>query len=397
MAYVYREYRSRGKPWCLAYKGPDGRLRREKTDAPTKELAKKLLAKRLVEVTEAKIAGVPIDPKPVTFAEFEKEYICHIEAKKTPQSVGRDRRSIKTLEAVFGHRKLKEITTGMAQKYVDDRMHQMKRGGKKPYKPATINRELMCLSAIFREAVKRGYAQRNPVRGVKQLPEDNIIVRYLTEDEEKRLLAGCTATLRPIVLCGLHTGMRRSEILDLQWQDVDLDQRLICVRKTKSKKKRYLPINKVLLETLKALPRLKDCPYVFANPESKKRWYDQQTAWEYALKRGEITNFRFHDLRHTFASRLVQAGVPLKAVMELLGHSNIQVTMRYAHLAPADLRRAVDVLCPQETATQPATQSPSTPAVETATNPTPSEPRGNGGPGRIRTGNQGIMSPLLYH
>src|SRR5688572_1855069 len=144
MSYVFREYRSNGKPWCIAYKGVDGRMRREKTDAPTKELAKKLLARKLVEVTEAKIAGVTIEQVPMTFAEFLKEYRNHIQAHKSAQSVGRDERSIKHLAKVFGPRQLRQVTTGMVQKYVDDRMHQKKRGNK-PYRPATINRELMCL------------------------------------------------------------------------------------------------------------------------------------------------------------------------------------------------------------------------------------------------------------
>lgn len=343
MTYVFREYRSKGKPWCIAYTGVDGKQRRERTDAPTKELAKKLLAKKLVQVTEAKIAGVTLEPSKVTFKEFMKDYLAHVNARKTAGSVERDERSVATLTAAFGHRKLRDITTGMIQKYVDDRrLSKSVRG--RPFAPATVNRELMCLSAIFREAVKRGHVEKNPARGVKQLPEDNIIVRYLSDEEEAALLGACNATLKPMVLTSLHAGLRRGEVLSLTWENVDFEQRLLKLVRTKSKKTRYVPINAVLLETLKAAPKYRDCPYVFANPKTKTRWRDKNISWKYALKKSGVKNFRFHDLRHTFASRLVQAGVPLKVVQELLGHSNILVTMRYAHLGPTDMRDAVDVL-----------------------------------------------------
>ena len=395
MAYVFREYRSNGKPWCIAYKGVDGVMRREKTDAPTKELARKLLAKKIVEVTEAKVAGVTNVQKPITLDDFKKEYIKHIEARKTPQSIGRDHRSLAALSRVFGGRKLKDITPGMVQKYVDDRMHEKKRGGKKTFRPASINRELMCLSAVFREAVKREYVNRNPVRGVKQLPEDNNMVRYLNAEEETKLLNACTPNLRPMAICALNTGMRRGEVLGLLWEDVDYDQELIRLRHTKSKRVRYIPINSLLKATLEDLPKLKDCPWVFFNPETKKRWFDQNTAWKYTIKRSGLVGLRFHDLRHTFASRLVQMGTPLKAVQELLGHATIHMTMRYAHLAPGDLRRAVDLLVGGQTTTQPATQTPAAQGAQNPSDASASAPDDNGGPARTRTGNQGIMSPLL--
>jgi hypothetical protein len=100
---------------------------------------------------------------------------------------------------------------------------------------------------------------------------------------------------------------------------------------------------------------LKDCPYVFVNPETRDRWSDQKVAWAYAVRKSKVKGIRFHDLRHTFASRLMQRGVPLKAVQELLGHGSIVMTMQYAHLAPGDLRHAVELLSRKIT-TQSATQ-----------------------------------------
>ena len=407
MSYVFREYRSRGKPWCIAYKGVDGRVRREKTDAPTKELAKKLLAKKMVEVTEAKVAGVTVQRKHVTFREFVKEYKSHIEVCKTPPSYQRDVDSIKHLLQVFADRRLTDINTGHVQKYVDGRLHEKKPNGK-PFKPASINRELMCLSAIFREAVKRQLLDKNPVRGIKQLAEQNQVDRYLTDEEERVLLAACNPSLRPIVICALHSGMRRGEILSRTWEDVDFDQQLVRVRYTKSKKKRFIPINDTLDEMLRALPKFKECPYVFANPKTKARWSDKKIAWEYAVKKSGLKGLRFHDLRHTFASRLVQKGIPIKAVQELLGHASIVMTMRYAHLAPADLRRAVDLLVTTsdqgkpaattgglETTTQPATQSSSANRSKPGSAASPSAATENGEGDGDRTRNLRIDNPML--
>jgi len=383
----------KAKPWCIAWKGVDGKLRKEKTDAPTKELAKMLLSKRLVEVTEAKVAGVKVERPKVGFQEFLKEYIAHIEARKTEASTRRDECSIARLKTVFGSFRLKDITTGMVQKYVDDRMHEMTRYRRLP-RPATINRELMCLSAIFREAVKRDYVDRNPVRGVKQMAEQNQMLRYLSDEEEAALLKVCNTGLRPVVICALHTGMRREEILSMTWESVDLDERLVCVRFSKSKKKRFIPINEELLELLKSLPRLKDCPYVFANPETRDRWCDQKVAWAYAVRKSKVKGIRFHDLRHTFASRLMQRGVPLKAVQELLGHGSIVMTMRYAHLAPGDLRHAVELLSRKIT-TQSATQVESAKGDGKPTDAKRCQPRGSGEGDGARTRNLWIDNPLL--
>jgi integrase len=216
-------------------------------------------------------------------------------------------------------------------------------------RPRTVNIEVNTLSAIFREAIKRGFVDRNPVKGVRKLPEENIIIRYLSADEEKSLLAACAPTLVPVVMLALHTGMRLGELLHLEWKDIDFEQRLIRVKLTKSHRTRYLPMNARAVETLKGLPRRPDIGLVFWNPKSGRHWtWTHAPGWHKAIEASGVKEFRFQDLRHTFASRLVQAGVPIKVVQELLGHANVATTMRYAHLAPADLRRAVDILAPSE-------------------------------------------------
>jgi integrase len=212
----------------------------------------------------------------------------------------------------------------------------------------------MLLSAIFREAWDREYVELNHVRGVKLLPELNKRVRWLTDDEETKLLAGCAVHLRPIIMVAIHSGMRKGELLSLTWGDVDFDQRLVRVRAENSKthRQRYIPMNDTLYATLKSLAPENDrwgaSLLVFGHLDADPRWSGQRksvrTAFETACTRGGIVDLRFHDLRHTFASRLVQAGVALNRVAELLGHSTLQVTMRYAHLAPQNLVDAVKLL-----------------------------------------------------
>lgn len=336
--FVYCDKRGARKRWGISWVGVDGRRHKEITPARTREQASLLLNQKVREIIEAKVAGVTVEASSITLDEFLKEYLRHAEARKTPRAYGSDVLNSRKLSRAFGRLRLRDIHQGLVQRYVDDRLHEKRKNGTS-YRPATINRELMCLSAVFREAVRRQYVQVNPVRGLKQLKENNEMLRYLSDDEEKALLDGCPLPLRAIVICALHTGMRKGEILALRWPDVDFEQRLIKVEQAKTHSKKYIPINETLLALLKELPRPEGCDHVFAN-ESGKPYKEIDANWYRALKRAGL-KVRFHDLRHTFASRLVQDGVPLKEVKELLGHKTLKVTERYAHLAPENLRAAV--------------------------------------------------------
>jgi hypothetical protein len=135
---------------------------------------------------------------------------------------------------------------------------------------------------------------------------------------------------------------------------------------------------------LKAVPKWDDCEFVFANPDTHHRWCDIKVAWAFTIRRSKVKNFRFHDLRHTFASRLVQSGVQIQVVQELLGHATLEMTQRYAHLAPGDLRRAVDILSHKFT-THPATQTPVARNPEEGGCASDCPAEGNGAPRGIRT------------
>lgn len=342
LGYLYE----RNGTYYIAYKRPDGRLVRESAQTDKKTLAKALLGKREHEMLEAKVVGLPVQAD-ITLEEFEKEYLEHAEAQKKPSSVRADQVALQHLLPVFGKMKLREITPGAVQRYIDRRRLVVNRYGRR-MRASTIRNEIFTLSAIFREAIRRELVQNNPVSRVRKPKEDNTIVRYLTPEEDERLWPALSDHLKPIVKVALHTGMRKGELLNLAWADVDYDQRLITVRNTKSNRKRYIPMNDVLVATLKALPRDADDIHVFVNKHTGDVYGDIKTSWKRTMRKAKIENFRFHDLRHTFASRLAQAGIPLIVIKELLGHKDITTTMRYAHLAPTDMYKAVDVLAPKK-------------------------------------------------
>ena len=188
------------------------------------------------------------------------------------------------------------------------------------------------------------------MRKVKFFPENcNLRERVLKEEEEKQLFEAATPHLKPILAVALYTGMRRGEVLKLRWQHVDFEDREIMVVESKSGKARTLPINSFLFHLLYGL-RHRDgkSEFVFVNHERGKPFVEIKRAFNGACKRAEIKDLRFHDLRHTFASRLARNGVDLNTVKELMGHASITTTQRYLHSQAKEKRQAVETLAGQE-------------------------------------------------
>jgi len=170
--------------------------------------------------------------------------------------------------------------------------------------------------------------------------------RWLTLAEEVRLIDRSPTWLREIIAVALNTGMRQDEILSLKWTGVDLFRRTITLLVTKNMEKRTIPLNHSVLELLKSKSKVRHLSgYVFASfADTKIQPRNLLRAFYSARKKAELEDVHFHDLRHTFATRLVQAGVELYVVKELLGHKTLKMTMRYAHHYPESLRHGVDVL-----------------------------------------------------
>lgn len=210
---------------------------------------------------------------------------------------------------------------------------------------STVNKYLNILSKMYNLAIAEKLLTENPLNDVKRYSERNYTVRYLTKAEEKRLFKAIDEVcpyIKPIIICALQTGMRKSEIFNLQWSNINFDYNYIELLETKSGKSRKIPISEKMLIVLKNQP--KDSDYVFVNLETGLPYRDIHKSFQSALKKANISNFRFHDLRHTVATRLVEKGVPLPVVQEILGHAKIETTMRYTHVIPSQKVSAINLL-----------------------------------------------------
>lgn len=321
---VYR----RGKNWHIDFYAYGRRVRQK--IGPNKKLAEKILLKLKTAVIENKYLDIKKKAK-VKFETQVGQYLIYAKANK--RSWDRDQKSLKNLSRCFAGKYLYEITSYDIENYKMERS--------KVVSPATVNRELACLKHMLNKAVEWQMLEVNPAKNVKLLRENNQRLRYLTRQEIERLYESSPDHLKPIILTALLTGMRKGEILSLKWEDIDFDQGVIFVRDSKNGEMREIPINDQLMLTLKG-EKFKS-PYVFAKEDGKHR-ISIRTAFKKAVKRAKIKDFRFHDLRHTFASHLVMSGVDLMTVKELLGHKTINMTLRYAHLSSDHKRHAVNSL-----------------------------------------------------
>lgn len=206
---------------------------------------------------------------------------------------------------------------------------------------ATVNRYLAALSHVFTIAVKEwGWLEDNPLRKVTKMKEPRGRVRFLHDDERERLLTACkesdSKVLYLAVVLALSTGARRMEILGLHWKDVDLNRGIITLHETKNGERRILPLTGHALELMKGHAKVRQlhCDLVFPG-NNLKNPIDVRSPWETALKRAEIADFRWHDLRHSTASYLAMNGASLAEIAEVLGHKTLQMVKRYAHLSEA--------------------------------------------------------------
>ena len=220
----------------------------------------------------------------------------------------------------------------------------------KGYAAGTCNRMLILLKFIFNCAIRWDILppQANPCVGVEPFEDNGARERYLTQDEAKQLFVelGTNANVQVtrVVALLLYTGARKREILDAQWTHIDLKRRILTVPLSKSGKARHILLSDAALELLQGLPRQEGVPWVFFNPKTLKPPVSIFCAWDAIRKKVGLPDVRLHDLRHSFASFLVNSGRSLYEVQTLLGHHNPKVTMRYAHLSPGALMDAANMV-----------------------------------------------------
>ncbi len=214
--------------------------------------------------------------------------------------------------------------------------------------PATVEKIRVIFSRSFELALQWNMAGivKNPVKGIPRKPINNARDRFLSPAETKRLLAACTGSLNPqlkhIVGLLLCTGARLSELLKAEWKHVDLEKRLWLIPTSKTGKARHVPLSGPAIDILKAVPRFDKCPYVLPNPETRLPFVSIKHAWQTARDEAKLPGLRLHDLRHSAASAMVNAGIDLFAVGRVLGHADHKSTMRYSHLANDTLLAAVE-------------------------------------------------------
>ena len=343
---------SNEKLFWIDFYDQDGRRHRKKI-GPQKNIAQLALKDIAVKIARGEYLGI-YDQKKVSFKDFvNKNYLPYARANLSPTTLERCGGIIKTHLIPFFDCYLNRISRREVERYKQSRAEEVE--------PATVNREFSRLRHMLKCAVDWGYLKDNPCKGVREMKEPPGRIRYLYPEEIEKLLRACgpesltqnpfnkkrqlsnliTTYLRPIAQTALHSGMRRSEILGLQWKDIDLGERRIILEKTKNGERRTIYMNDTLCQVLRSLLLIRpDTEMVFPGINGNML----TVAFRRAVERAGIVNFRFHDLRHCFASHLTMGGVNLRTVQILLGHKDLRMTIRYSHLSPEHLREAVNTL-----------------------------------------------------
>lgn len=323
----------------------DGKQTRRIVKARNQEQAKTIAQtdwdRQFNEKHNPQPAATP-EAKEILFSDFVNEQFLPF-SKLNKKSYDRDLRLSKIFCEFFAGKTLKEIKASDIERFKLHHSITVSRYDK-ILKPSTVNRELAILSRIFSLAVEYEVLFYNPCQRVKPLRADNQRIRYLTEDEEKRLLIQLkdNELTKNIVIFAINTGMRRGEIFNLTWFDADLNRNILNVRQTKTGKDRVIPMNDKVQMMLEAIPKKNE--FVFTSPRTNGKLIDLKKGFRKAVEEAKIFNLHFHDLRHTFATRLADAGVPLSVIAELLGHSDIRMTKRYSHASDKAKREAVQKL-----------------------------------------------------
>lgn len=333
--------------WWVRYADATGRIRREKAGA--KAAAIKLYSKRKTQVLQGEKLPELTRRRVVMFGEIANDALAYCKAHNQGHKF--DAYRIGRLEQQFGNCRA-ELSIDDVRRWFDEQ----------DWEPGTHNRYKSTLSLTFRLALENRKVASNPARLLKRKREDNGRVRFLNQfepakteveflkphsTEESRLRAVIHSehpSHMPEFDIALHTGMRPSEQFELTWDRVDLVRKLVTIPKSKNGNTRHIPLNSVAVAAFQELfERSKGEGRVFINSHGEplrgyKHWFDT------AVRTACIRHFTWYCLRHSFASRLVMAGVDLRTVAELMGHKTIQMTMRYAHLAPAFKLAAVERL-----------------------------------------------------
>jgi len=320
----------------------NGRERWHKCD--TKSQAKALYGRLKADQREGKYFK---KERPLPFRQLAKEYEETVDANRRGR-VGDDKSRIQKWVDAFGDQDARTLTLSQIRGVLSSLRQDKK-------KPATIHRHLTVLKAILNHAEEGLETLLVKIRKkVKQPEYNNELIRCLTPDQETALLEKLPKRFHPIVLFATHTGLRQGELLRLRWLDVNEQTGMVSVEKTKSGMPRFVPLNSLVQRTLLEL-RAQHAP----QPNDRIFPHDARylrRAFDKAVGEAGLAPFRFHDLRHTFASRLAMQGCNDRTLMELGGWKSPLMLKRYAHLGPSHLWKAVEGLTQTGTVTKTVTE-----------------------------------------
>ena len=308
------------------YRDCDGK-RRRKNIKGSKTLAKNFLTQKLAEREELKLFPERRKCK-LTFKEAANKY-WKLHGKNC-KGASKEIYTLNTLINVFGDKKLSDISTESIQNYYNEKVQNAS--------PSTANRHFSLIRSIFNKAILwNDFYSVNPCKKVLRKRENPARTNFLDKEQINNLLEKAPSNIKPILQCALMTGMRRGEILNLTWDDVDLKNGIIHIRDSKSGKSREIIMIPALVEVFKSLPKTQGKIFNIKIECLRKRYNK-------LLKTLEIKDFCFHTLRHTFASQFMMNGGDLSILKNILGHSTMDLTLRYSHFAPDHIKKTLNVI-----------------------------------------------------
>jgi integrase len=287
------------------------------------------------------------EAKKHTFGDMVDRYIKSVLPKKSKVQATKQQTQLEWFSERLGSYTLADVTPALIVKCRDELAdgttyrHSQR-------SPTTVVRYLSALSHCYGIAVTEwGWLEESPMRKVKKPRESRGRVRFLDDAERARLLAACKESsnplLYPCVVLALSTGMRYSELMELRWPDANLKDGYVILQKTKNGDRRRVPLAGLGLELLRKHAKLRrlDTDLLFPSDHDKRKPYNTRSAFEFALKRAEITDFKWHDLRHCTASYLAMNGASLAEIAEVLGHKTLAMVKRYSHLSDGHVSNVV--------------------------------------------------------
>ena len=319
--------------YYIDYYLANGRRKRKRIGA-SKKAAERVLQKIKTDIIEGKYLDIQKDKKK-RFKEYSENYVERY-CKHNKATWESDKHSLKQFTDYFGNIYIGEIAVEKVEGF---RRQRLESGVKR----ATVNRAVTSLKTMLNRAVINKDLRKNPILEIKNYTGETQRIRYLEKEELERLLKECPAHTRNVVVFAINTGMRKSEMFNLTWSAVDFENEIMFIHKTKNKERRVVPMTQPVKVLLMNLKEHSKSEYVFANKKGIKL-NSVRKSFVNAVKRAEIKDFRFHDLRHTFASYLAMEGVGLHVIGQLLGHKRIDMTMRYSHISDEYKAKAISNL-----------------------------------------------------